>query len=93
MYIILYNDNAIFDIAVGVAGGFGVYSYFRHTNAAVIGGALCLVAFDLIMRLRNQTEDAPLIAPDAGGHIWFAPMWLLGLISAGNGGAFWLGWL
>ncbi|HUY90896.1 MAG TPA: hypothetical protein VMV10_19325 [Pirellulales bacterium] len=93
MYIIIYNDNAIFDIAVGVAGGFGVYSYFRNTNAAVLAGIVILIAFDLFLRLRNQSEDAPLIAPDAGGHIWYAPMWLLGLVSAGIGGAFWLGWL
>ena len=38
-------------------------------------------------------RDAPLIAPDAGGHIWFVPIWTIGLVLTAIGGMFWLGWL
>ena len=45
--IYVYNDNAIFAVAVGAAGGFGAYSYFRNVNGGVLAGASCLIAFDL----------------------------------------------
>ena len=91
--IYVYNDNAIFAVAVGAAGGFGAYSYFRNVNGGVLAGALCLIAFDLFLRIRNQSEDARLIAPDAGGHVWYAPMWIIGLVLTIIGGMLWLGWL
>lgn len=91
--MIVYNDNVIFAVLIGVTCGGGVYSLFRNASAATFGGFVGLVLFDFVMRLRNQSEDVPLLAPDAGGHIWFIPVWIIGLVGGGIGGMMWLGWL
>jgi hypothetical protein len=91
--IYVFNDNAIFAAAVGVACGFGMYSYSRNVSAGAFLGAVCLIGFDLFLRLRNQSEDAPLLAPNAGGHIWFAPISIIGLVLTAIDAMFWLGWL
>lgn len=91
--IYFYNDNVIFAAAVGAACGFGMYSYNRNTSAAMLVGAVSVIAFDLFLRLRNHDQDAPLLAPDAGGHIMFCPLWIIGLVLTGIGGMMWAGWL
>ncbi|HWB12487.1 MAG TPA: hypothetical protein VG826_24895 [Pirellulales bacterium] len=91
--MIVYNDNVIFAVLVGVVCGGGVYSLFRNGSAAALGGCLAVILFDLVIRIRNETEDARLIAPDAGGHIWFVPAWAWALVGGVIGGTMWLGWL
>lgn len=89
----VYNDNVIFAVTVGVVTGGSVYSFFRNGSAAALAGCLGMIVFDLFLRLRSQIDEVPLLAPDAGGHIWFIPVWILGLIGGGIGGMMWLGWL
>ena len=91
--LIIYNDNVIFAVAIGAATGFGMYSYSRNASVAELVGGLSVIVFDLFLRLRNQDQDAPLLAPDAGGHIWFCPVWIIGIVLTGIGGMMWLGWL
>ena len=91
--MIIYNDNVIFAVLFGVVCGGGVYSFFRNSSAAVFAGCLSIILFDLVMRIRNENEDARLIAPDAGAHIWFIPAWAWALVGGAIGGAMWLGWL
>ncbi|HVX13479.1 MAG TPA: hypothetical protein VHC22_20005 [Pirellulales bacterium] len=91
--MIIYNDNVIFAALIGAVCGGGVYSLFRNGGGAALAGCSGMMAFDLVMRIRNQTEDARLIAPDAGGHIWFIPVWTWALVGGLIGGSMWMGWL
>jgi len=91
--IYFFNDNALFAASVGFFGGLGAYSFWRNSSAAGFAGGAVIVAFDLFMRLRNNDQDVPLLAPNAGGHIWFIPVWIISLVVTGIGGMMWLGWL
>ena len=91
--MIVYNDNVIFAVLIGVVSGGAVYSLYRNGSVAGLAGCLGMILFDFVTRLRNQSEDVPLLAPDAGGHIWFIPVWIIGLVGGGIAGMMWLGWL
>jgi hypothetical protein len=42
-----------------------------------IGGALC----DVVIRVINGREDPEaLLSPRAGGHVWYIPVWFLGVL-------------
>lgn len=91
--MIIYNDNVIFAALVGAVCGGAAYSLSRNGGGAALAGCLGAILFDLFLRIRNQSEDARLIAPDAGGHIWFIPVWAWGTIFGAIGGMMWMGWL
>jgi len=91
--MIVYNDNVIFAVLVGAVFGGGAYSLFRSGMGATLAACLGVIIFDVVMRIRNESEDARLIAPNAGGHIWFVPAWAWALVGGGIGGMMWLGWL
>lgn len=60
---------------------------------AALAACLGIIVFDLVVRVRNEMEDARLIAPNAGGHIWFIPVWAWAMVGGAIGGLMWLGWL
>ena len=91
--MIIYNDNVIFAALIGAACGGGVYSLFRNGKWAALAACLGIIIFDVVVRMRNETEDARLIAPNAGGHIWFVPVWAWAMVGGAIGGLMWLGWL
>jgi hypothetical protein len=91
--IYIFNGNTIIAAFFGLLGGFGVYSLTRNSTLAWLAGAASAIVFDIIMRLRNKEEDAPIIHPKAGAHIWFVPVWIIGLIVTVIGILSWLRWL
>lgn len=91
--IVFYNDYTFFAAAIGFVCGFGMYSFSRSGSAAAFVGSLSIIGFDLITRLRNRDQETPLLAPKAGGHIWFIPVWIIGIIVTAIGSMMWLGWL
>ncbi|MEX0702222.1 MAG: hypothetical protein WD069_09010 [Planctomycetales bacterium] len=91
--MIFYNGNTVFGVAAAVCGGFSAYSLFQNGTAALFGAALGALALDLTMRLRDRSNDVPLLAPDAGGHIGFVPVWIWATFGTLVGLAEWLDWL
>lgn len=70
-------------IIVGVGGLLGgMSSYFlrlQDPQALLILGTAWIV-MDVIVRLRSRYHPRWLLNRLAGGHIWYAPMWVLGLV-------------
>jgi hypothetical protein len=93
MGILIYNEKAVWAVILGVFGGFGMASFSRNAALSAMTGAGIAVAIDLYGRMTNGEESQPLLHPDAGGHVWFIPIWIVGLIALGIGGVSWLGWV
>ena len=91
--MLIYNYSAFFAIVTGLALGFGGYSLTRNVNIAIVTGIISVAGFDLISRLRNETEEVPILAPDAGGHIWFVPMWVYSIVGFIIWGVMWMEWV
>ncbi|MFH1303384.1 MAG: hypothetical protein ABIK07_20150 [Planctomycetota bacterium] len=36
--------------------------------------------FDVALRFFNDEAENSSINPEAGGHIWFAPIWVVGIL-------------
>jgi hypothetical protein len=85
MGFLIYNDTALFALIFGAAAGLAAYSAFGSGSIATLAGGLALVLFDLYHRFRNSGESLWLVHPDAGGHVWFMPIWIVGsiLLAAG----------
>jgi predicted membrane protein len=91
--MVFFNANTVFGLAAAMCGALSAYALFRNGTAAVFGGALGAMVVDIIMRLRDDNNEVPLLAPDAGGHIWFIPLWLWAAVSTIIGFVAWLGWI
>ncbi len=91
--MIFYNDNSVFGVAAAVCGALSAYALFKNGTAALFGAALGALVLDLGMRLRDGSNETPLLAPDAGGHIWFIPMWIWATCATIVGVLLWLDWI
>lgn len=82
---IIFNWNALFALGCGlvimvvcVALGFA--------KLGVVLGGLSAVGVDLFLfRLPNEECEKRWIHPEAGGHVWFIPAWVIGVAFAGLG--------
>jgi hypothetical protein len=87
--ILIYNPSGCFCLLGGGLLGFGI-SYLvglfaseaiaNRVGAAVIGGVFLLS--DLTFRLSCLKEQGwrSIIVPQRGGHLYFIPCWLIGLV-------------
>ncbi len=76
----LFNTNALICGVAGIAGAFISIKWNDSRELAVIVATIAAMLFDTGMRLTNQETENPIIDPEAGGHIWFAPIWVVGII-------------
>lgn len=91
--MVIYNTNALIAAVVGVVAALAIGSLTGSHWFATVCGGIAVTVFDLNLRRKNDEESAPIIHPNAGAHIWFIPVWLLGIIGVGVGISMWLGFL
>ena len=91
--MIVYNANAVLAICIGALCGFGGYAASHNAYLAALVGACAAGLFDFITRVRSDEESSPLLHPNAGGHVWFAPIWLVAVVVAVVTLLAWLGWI
>ena len=82
--MIIYNEKTIFTLIFGIAFGLAMASFSRNASLSLLVGALVVLAFDLGGRLRDGENTPAVLHPDAGAHVWFIPLWIIGLIVAGG---------
>lgn len=68
------NAIASFVIVLPLSWG----NYIEETPGWILLGLLFLM-FDLVIRRPEDVKD--LFNPDTGGHFFFIPMWLIGIIT------------
>lgn len=76
----IFNTNALICGAAGVAGFFISVKFSDSRELAVVVAALSAMLMDVILRFTNDEVENPGINPEAGGHIWFIPVWTAGIV-------------
>lgn len=77
----IFNLKAVICVACGLGVAFfGAMSFSESRLLALFVAILTAMGVDVWMRFRSEDCDRPLIHPDAGGHVWFAPVWIVGII-------------
>ncbi|QDV51787.1 hypothetical protein [Gimesia fumaroli] len=76
----IFNNNALFCGFAGFAGFFIAVKFSDSRGLAMLVAILCAMLFDVFLRFTNDETETPSINPEAGGHIWFAPIWVVGII-------------
>ncbi|WP_417389596.1 hypothetical protein [Gimesia sp.] len=76
----LFNLKALICGFAGLAGFFIAVRFSDSRELAIIVATLSAMLFDLFLRFTNDEVENPGINPEAGGHIWFAPIWAVGIL-------------
>jgi hypothetical protein len=66
-----------------ISGAVVAISYFLlklPDFAVMISGAVTLIVVDLILRLMKKNEKGWLMGKNFGGYLYFAPVWIFGII-------------
>jgi hypothetical protein len=93
VWFIIYNDKALWSGLVGVACGLGMASYSRNAMLSILTGGAVATLMDFTGRIKDGEASPALLHPDSGGHLWFIPIWIIGLAAGTFGAASWLGWV
>lgn len=76
----IFNITAVICVVVGIVGAIGTFQWTGNREYAVIGATVTAMLVDVWYRFRSEDSNAPLIDPEAGGHVWFVPVWGVGII-------------
>lgn len=76
----VFNGKAVIAILLGVGLGVGLGMWPVTQAFAGFAAIVAAMLIDVWMRLHSEDHDRPMIHPNAGGHIWFAPLWVVGII-------------
>jgi len=75
-----FNTKAAVTVIAGIAVGFTVIFWTEYRMLSLFAAIVTAMGVDVWIRIKSEDCDRPLIHPDAGGHIWFAPIWLVGIV-------------
>lgn len=82
--IIVYNLRGVMLTVFGIGCFGGVKALTGSAPVSLATGLVAAAAGDLILRFTGEPSGSRAIGPDAGGHIWFVPIWtwscVLGLV-------------
>ncbi|WP_298858689.1 hypothetical protein [uncultured Gimesia sp.] len=76
----IFNTNALICGAAGISLFFVSIKWSDNRELAVIVAIVSAMLFDLFLRFTNDETENPSINPEAGGHIWFIPIWGVGIL-------------
>ncbi|MDB5341845.1 MAG: hypothetical protein JWP89_222 [Schlesneria sp.] len=76
----IFNGKALIAVAIGVVGGIAVAAATKMQAVSAIAAILVAMGVDVWMRFHSEDCEHPLIDPNAGGHVWFAPIWFAGIV-------------
>jgi hypothetical protein len=76
-HMVIYNAYAFVSIIGGLVIGAAAASLGLPPTGAGICGLLTAAAIDIYMRCKSEeVVQNNLWHPNAGGHIWFIPVWI-----------------
>lgn len=76
----VFNFKAIIAAGIGIAVGSIVIFQFKSGPLAICAAILVAMGVDVWMRFHSEDCERPLIDPNAGAHVWFAPVWFVGIV-------------
>jgi hypothetical protein len=78
--MLIFNIKALIAVGIGIAVAASLGAATNIAALAIIGGFGAAMLADVWMRFHSEDCDRALIHPDAGGHVWFVPVWVMGII-------------
>ncbi|QDT43674.1 hypothetical protein Pan241w_37760 [Gimesia alba] len=76
----IFNTNALICGFAGFAGFLIAVKFSDSRGLAMLVAIICAMLFDVALRFFNDETENRSINPESGGHIWFAPIWVVGII-------------
>lgn len=76
----VFNGNALIAGGIGLVVGVLLASTINNGPIAYFCGILVAMVVDVWMRYYSEDCEHPLIDPSAGAHVWFVPVWGVGII-------------
>lgn len=76
----LFNIKALIAVGIGIAVAAALGAATQIPVLTIVGGFLGAIVADVWMRFHSEDCDRALIHPDAGGHVWFVPVWAVMII-------------
>ena len=64
----------------GLLAGLGSFVFKLPDALVLIGVGLSLILVDLILRLRSRAMQRWLLNREAGGHLLYIPVWIVGIV-------------
>jgi hypothetical protein len=92
--VIVYNLKAFLPLSVAAICAFGAHKTSGSEAFAVFAAGFGAIVFDLIVLrfMADKQECSPIwIHPEAGGHVYFIPIWIVGAIAIVASPIMWLG--
>ncbi|MFM9961441.1 MAG: hypothetical protein ACKV2Q_09460 [Planctomycetaceae bacterium] len=91
--MVIFNTNGLLCGVVALITALAISSLTHSLPFSALCAGVAVIAFDINMRRKNSEVSAPIVHPNAGGHIWFIPAWILGTAVVVVGIAMWFGFL
>jgi hypothetical protein len=91
--VVIANFKAFFPLVAAACCAMGAHHNTGSGPFALLSAGVGAVVFDLVvLRFSADKQDcSPIwIHPQAGGHIYFIPIWILGAIAIVVGAGTWL---
>lgn len=82
----IFNTNALICGFGGFAGFLIAVKWSDNRDLSMFIAIFSAMLVDAIMRFTNDEVENPGINPEAGGHVWFLPVWAVGIILSIIGG-------
>ena len=76
----IFNNQALICGFAGFAGFLIAAKFSDSRGLAILVAILSAMFFDGALRFFNDETENRSINPESGGHIWFAPIWVVGII-------------
>ncbi len=70
-------------IFAGIVIAIGHFLLKLPDIAVMIGGGIALIVVDLVLRLLKKNNQGWLMGKNFGGYLFFAPVWIFGIIVIG----------
>ena len=76
----IFNTKALICAFAGFAGFLISIKFSDSRGLAMLVAIISAMLFDVALRFFNDETENPSINPESGGHIWFVPIWGVGII-------------
>lgn len=76
----IFNTNALICAFAGFAGFLIAAKFSDSRELPIVVAILSAMFFDGALRFFNDETENRSINPESGGHIWFVPIWVVGII-------------
>ena len=80
--ILVYNFRGILLGILGLVASLGLHLLFQIDFLSVAFGLVVAGGADLYLRYTGRRSRSRALSPNAGGHIWFIPIWVLSIVVA-----------